>query len=99
MERLSMLYPSRYMMANVPMMDMGSAKLGMMVAEIFLRNRKITSTTRPTVSNSVNLTSSMDSRMDSERSYSVAKLTDVGICARNVGSSFFTPSTTATVLV
>ena len=40
----------------------------MMVAETLRRNRKITSTTRPTVSSRVNFTSFTDSRIDSERS-------------------------------
>ena len=33
------------MAANVPMIDMGSARLGIMVAETLRRKRKITSTT------------------------------------------------------
>ena len=37
------------------MIDIGSARLGMMVAEMLRRKRKMTSTTRPTVSLSVNL--------------------------------------------
>jgi hypothetical protein len=41
-ERLSRLYPARYMTENVPTMDMGSARLGMTVAERFLRKRKMT---------------------------------------------------------
>ena len=44
----------------------------MIVAETFRRNRKITSTTRQTVSSSVNFTSSTDSRMDTDRSLRIA---------------------------
>ena len=44
-------------------MDMGRAKLGMTVAEIFRRNRKMTSTTSPRVSSRVYSTSRTDSRM------------------------------------
>ena len=54
-ERLSIVYPSKDMAANVPTMDSGSARLGMIVAEIFRKNRKITKTTRVTASTNVNL--------------------------------------------
>ena len=56
------------MTANVPMIDSGTARLGMSVAETLRRNRKITSTTRAMVSTSVNCTSCTDSRMATERS-------------------------------
>ncbi len=46
------------MTVNVPTIEKGSARLGMIVAETFRRNRKITSTTSTAVSSSVNLTSS-----------------------------------------
>ena len=39
------------------MMENGSARLGMMVAETLRRKRKITITTRPSVSSMVNWTS------------------------------------------
>ena len=67
-DRLSRLYPSRYITANVPISDKGTARLGMTVAERLRRNRKITSTTSATVSFNVNFTSFTDSRMDCERS-------------------------------
>ena len=56
------------MTAKVPTIDIGSARLGMTVAETLRRNRKITSTTRPRVSSSVNFTSLTESRIDCERS-------------------------------
>ena len=67
-DRLSRLYPMRYMTEKVPTMDMGSARLGMTVADRFLRKRKMTITTRKSVSMSVNFTSVTDAWMDSERS-------------------------------
>ena len=67
-ERLSRLYPSWYITANVATIEAGSARLGMIVAETFLRKMKITATTRPTVSSSVSLTSATDSRIATERS-------------------------------
>ena len=71
----------------------------MMVAETLRRNRKMTSTTRPTVSQSVNFTSFTESRTDAERSNRMFRLTEGGIWARKLGSSFLMASTTSTVLV
>src|SRR5664280_3267724 len=68
MERLSRLKSSRYITAKVPTMEKGSAMLGMMVADKFRRNRKITITTSDSVRTMVNSTSVYDSRMVSERS-------------------------------
>ena len=56
------------MTANVPMTEMGSARLGITVAETLRRKRKITMTTSAMASSSVNFTSLTDSRMDCERS-------------------------------
>src|SRR5262249_16106409 len=67
-DRLSTLYPSRYITEKVPMIDIGTAKAGMSVADRFLRNRKITITTRLTVNNKVNFTSLTEARMETERS-------------------------------
>ena len=50
------------------MMDIGSARLGMIVAEKLRRNRKITSTTSASVSSSVNVTSSTEAWIVAERS-------------------------------
>ena len=80
-------------------MASGTAKLGMAVAEMLRKNRKMTSTTRQMVSKSVNLTSAMDSRIDSERSWRMLIFTEGGICERNCGSSLRMPSTTSMVLV
>src|SRR5947199_5867413 len=81
------------------MMDMGSAMLGMTVADRFRRKRKITMMTRKMVSTSVNFTSFTDSRMDCERSYTRFTETEAGICFRMVGSNCLMASTTATVFV
>jgi len=56
------------MTANVPMIDMGSAREGMMVAETLRKNKKITMMTSAMVSMRVNLTSLTDSRTACERS-------------------------------
>ncbi len=55
-------------MANVPMIENGSARLGITVADTFLRNRKMTAMTSPSVSSIVNWTSLYDSRIVSDRS-------------------------------
>ena len=57
-----------YITAKVPMIENGSARLGMTVAQTFRRNTKITMMTSPSVSTMVNWTSRYDSRMVSERS-------------------------------
>ena len=62
-ERLSRLYPSRYMTAKVPTSESGTAMPGMMVAEALRRKRKITITTSAVVSINSNSTSSTDARM------------------------------------
>ena len=87
------------MAENVPMIDMGSARLGMIVAERLRKKRKMTSTTSTIASIRVNLTSPTDSRMDVERSNRISRLTDAGITARKVGNSFLMESTTSTVFV
>ena len=50
------------------MMDIGSARLGMTVADRLRRNRKMTSTTSTRVISSVNVTSCTDSWIVVERS-------------------------------
>ncbi len=67
------------MAANVPMMDIGSARLGMSVAERFRRKRKMTRITRQTAMKSVCLTSATESRMDCERSKRTSICTAAGI--------------------
>ena len=81
------------------MIDIGSARLGMIVADQFRRNRKITSTTRPSVSSSVNVTSSTDALIVAERSYSVSTCTAGGISADSLPSAVFTLFATSTVFV
>ena len=88
-----------YITANVPTIENGSARLGMIVAEKLRRNRKITITTSPSVSTIVNSTSVYDSRMVSDRSYRISMFTEGGISVRKTGSRFLTPSVTSMVLV
>src|ERR1035438_322255 len=81
------------------MIEKGTAAPGISVAETFRRKRKITITTTQTVSSSVNSTSRMEWRMDCEESKATSRCTEGGISWRNSGSSWFTASTTSTVLV
>jgi hypothetical protein len=85
------------MAPNVATIDMGNARLGMIVAERFRRNKKITSTTRQIARTSVNWTSSTDWRIETERSYSVLNLTDAGSCVCKEPSSCLTSSTTSSI--
>ena len=87
------------MAAKVPMIDMGNARLGIMVAETFRKKRKITRTTSATVRSSVNLTSLTESRMDSERSIRMPRFTEGGSNSRKDLSWFLMESTTWTVFV
>ncbi|MEA2166590.1 MAG: hypothetical protein QOK37_4717 [Thermoanaerobaculia bacterium] len=87
------------MTANVPTIDSGRASDGMIVAERFRRKRKITITTRKSVSSSVNFTSDTDARMVSARSRKTCRFTLPGSCFRNAGSSARTLSDTCTAFV
>ena len=80
------------------MIDIGSARLGITVAERLRRNKKITMTTRHTVSNRVNCTSRTESRIDWDRSKSVSSDTAAGIWARKEGIKARILFTTSTVL-
>src|SRR3984957_7499603 len=86
-EKLSSEYPHRYITANVPTIENGSARLGIVVAEKFRKNRKITSTTNTSASSSVNFTSSTDARIVAERSESTSRVTAGGNWACKTGSS------------
>src|SRR5919108_5004014 len=76
--RLLRLNPAKYMAAKVPTSDNGTATAGITVVESFLRNRKITATTRATVRSSSNWTSATDARIVVVRSVSTATLTAGG---------------------
>src|SRR6266404_9735685 len=80
-ERLSREYPPKYITANVPTRENGKAKLGIVVADKFRKNRKITMTTRNSDSSIVNLTSSMDLRIVIVRSANVYIVIAGGSCA------------------
>src|SRR5437879_10157790 len=68
MEKLSREYPHKYITAKVPTIENGSAKLGIRVAGMLRRNKKITITTRISANCSVNFTSCTEFRIVIERS-------------------------------
>ena len=87
------------MTVKVPMTDIGSVRLGMIVAERFRRNRKITSTTSVSVSSSVNCTSLAELLIETLLSRRTSSLTEAGRFSRKPGSSAFTASATSMVFV
>ena len=85
-DRLLRLNPSRYMTANVPTIDSGTERLGMIVAGMFRRKTKMTSTTRMTASVSSNSTSRIDARIVTVLSVRTLTATAGGSEALSAGS-------------
>src|SRR5216684_1098940 len=77
-ERLSRLYPSKYITPKVPTSDKGTAMLGIIVADKVRRKRKMTITTSATVSISSNCTSRTEARIVVVRSVRTATCTEDG---------------------
>ena len=96
-DRLFRLKPSMYMTVKVPITEIGNARLAIIVAARFRRNRKITMITRPAASASVNSMSSIDAWIDRARSYITSSSTESGSCARIVGSRALICSTISIV--
>ena len=86
------------MTPNVPTRLRGTATLGITVAERVRRKRKITSTTRATVSMSSNWTSSTEARIVSVRSARIWTLTEEGRADRRAGRRALIRSTTPMML-
>ena len=86
-DRLLRLKPHRYITAKVPISDSGTDRLGMIVAGMLRRNRKITSTTSATASDSSNSTSLTEARMVLVRSDSTVTSTLAGIEVRISGNT------------
>src|SRR6185503_3358798 len=82
--RLLRLKPAKYIAAQVPIRDSGTATAGIQVVASRRRKRKITSTTSATVSPSSNCTSATDARIVLVRSVSTATSTDGGRVAESV---------------
>ena len=82
------------MTPNVPTIEMGTATLGMMVAERLRRKRNMTMTTRATVRTSVNSTSRTDALMVVVRSVRVVISMEDGSEALSCGKRRWMRSTT-----
>ena len=96
--RLLIENPARYITANVPTSDSGTATLGMTVAATLRRNRKMIITTSATASSSSNCTSRTEARMVSVRSVSIATSIAAGSDAESCGSRRLIRSTTSMTL-
>ncbi len=97
-ERLSRLYPTRYITATVPSRASGTVALGISVAGTLRRKMKITSTTSAMVSISVISTSCTEARIVCVRSTSVLTCTVGGIAASRRGNAFLIRSTVSMTL-
>src|SRR5438132_9074492 len=75
-----------YIIAHVPISEIGTASAGIRVALADRRNRKITTTTRIMAIVSVSSTSVTDCRIEIDRSLVTVILTDGGMPSRNDGS-------------
>src|SRR6218665_1506944 len=84
-DRLSRLYPARYITPAVPISASGTVMPGISVAATLRRKTKITITTSAMLSTSVNSTSPTEARMVWVRSISVSTRTLAGIAARRRG--------------
>src|SRR5271166_2049462 len=92
-DRLSRLKPSRYITPNEPMIEVGTATLGIAAARTLRRNAKTTRITRKTAMISVFSVSARDCRMVFERSTATVRLTSPGRAAIRRGNSARTLST------
>ncbi len=86
-ERLSMLYPSRYMGPKLPTMDSGSATAGISTARGERRNTKTTPITSRTAMNRVRSVSDTEALTDSERSSTRARRMSPARLACTTGST------------
>src|ERR1700751_1086760 len=97
-ERLSMLYPKRYMTAQVPMSETGTATAGMNVARGLRRNTNTTTMTSTTEIMRVRSTSATDARIVVVRSRTTVTSIPFGMDALIDGSSAHSRSTVAIML-
>ena len=83
------------MTPNVPTIDRGTERLGMMVAGTLRRNRNMTITTSATARANSNFASATEARMVVVRSLITESWTSAGSAASRVGSSCLIRSTTS----
>ena len=97
-DRLLRLKPSRYMTANVPISETGTATAGISVARTLRRNAKTTRVTSTTEMTSVRSTSCSEARMVELRSRTTSRSMVAGMEARSWGISSRTRSTVSMML-
>ena len=97
-ERLSRVYPNRYITANVPTSETGTATAGMSVARPLRRKTNTTRMTRPTEIISVLSTSLTEARMVVVRSRTMVVSMPSGIEALIIGSCARMRSTVSMML-
>src|SRR6266436_3034048 len=96
-ERLSMVYPAKYIIPKVPTNESGTAMLGMDVAQILRRKKKTTKMTRTTEMMRVTSISWTEARIVIVRSCETLIWMDGGIEAWSSGKRARTRSTVAIV--
>ena len=96
-ERLSIVYPTRYITPNVPTSDSGTATLGMTVAQTLRKKTKTTRITSTTEITRVSSTSLTEARMVVVRSCETSILIEGGIEACKSGSIARTRSTVSII--
>ena len=97
-DRLSRLKPQNHMTPKVAISDTGRATPAITVARMVRRKISTTSTTRPTLSASVNCTSRTEARIVPVRSCTIESLMLLGIVRCSRGSSAFTRATVSITL-
>src|ERR1051326_7085428 len=86
-DRLSTLYPSRYIIPNVPSSESGTEMLGMIVAHTFRRKTNTTRMTNPIEIRMVYSMSAIDARMVVVRSTRTDSLIEGGIDTFSCGNN------------
>ena len=97
-DRLSRLYPHRYITANVPTSDVGTATAGISTARGLRRNTNTTRITSTIEISSVRSTLNTDARIVVVRSITTVVLMPVGIDASSDGSAALIRSTVSMML-
>src|SRR5215469_10113887 len=95
-DKLSRVYPSRYMTPNVAMMEMGTETLGMNVDQTLRRKRKTTKITSAMETMTLRCASCSESRVVMVRSLATLKRTVGGSWALNCGIKAMTRLTVST---
>ncbi len=97
-EKMSRLKPSRYITPKVPMIDTGTAMLGMIAARRSARKTVTMAMTSNTAITSVFSVSNSEARIVMLRSEARVMSISAGMAAASCVSALFTPSTVSMIL-